>query len=399
MRRAALSLLLLVALAAAPLAAGADVDESGFRYVRDLRASGGGAVAFAADGPLFAHARVGFPDLRVLDTQGGQVPWRRPPETGAKSVRARLLNSGTANGAAVALLDFGPLRVVRDRIELDLPQRTFLGRATVFGSDTRRGTFTRLGATTVFDVAGAAGGARSTVAVFPPSDFRYYRVDVTKVSRIDGATASGRSRETEPRPLAGSSERSEQGSRTRLVLDLAWAKTPVDEVRVTARTPRYDREVAIEMSDRGAVWRRVADARIVHFPGTRVASLPVGARGRFLRLTIANGDDAPLAGLEAVPLARPRVVLVEGGHPRPYRVLYGNRAATAPQYDFALVPASALPRANAGALGPERPNPAYAAPADTRSFLERNDWVVTLALGAAAIALGLVGFLALRRRT
>ena len=44
-------------------------------------------VTFAADGPLFAHTRVGFPDLRVFDARGGQVPWRRPPETGARTVR------------------------------------------------------------------------------------------------------------------------------------------------------------------------------------------------------------------------------------------------------------------------------------------------------------------------
>jgi hypothetical protein len=397
MRR--IALLLLVALATPPLAAGADVDESSFRYVRDLDARGAGAVTFRADGPMFAHSRPDFADVRVLARDDAQVPWRRPPETGAQRVAARLLNSGRTPTAAVALLDLGPQRVVRDRIELDLPQRTFLGRATVFGGDRRSGTFVRLGTTPVFDVAGAAGRARSTVAVFPPSDFRYYRVAVTHVPRIAGASVSGRPRGTEPLPLRASTRRSEQGERTRLVLDLGDPNTPVDELRVTARTPRYDRELTVETSNRGGRWDRVTGARIVHFPGTRVAAFPVDARGRYVRLTVANGDDAPLAGLAATALARPRVLLVEGGHPRPYRVLYGNRAATAPHYDFALVPAAALPQAKTVALGHERPNPAYAAPADTRSFLERNDWVVTVALGLAAVALGLVGFLVLRRRT
>jgi hypothetical protein len=394
-----LALLLLAALATAPLAVGADVDGSSFRYVRQLDRRGAGAAAFRADGPMFAHSRPDFADVRVLDRNDAQVPWRRPPETGAQRVAARLLNNGRTPTAAVALLDLGPRRVVRDRIELDLPQRTFLGRATVFGGDRRGGTFVRLGTTPVFDVAGAAGRVRSTVAVFPPSDFRYYRVVVTHVPRISGASVSGRPRETEPLPLRATTRRSEQGERTRLVLDLGHANTPVDELRVTARAPRYDRELTVETSNGGARWDHVTGARIVHFPGTRVAAFPVDARGRYLRLTVANGDDEPLAGLAATALARPRVLLVEGGHARPYRVLYGNRAATAPQYDFALVPASALPRANAAALGPERLNPAYAAPADTRSFLERNDWIVTVSLGLAAIALGFVGFLVLRRRT
>ena len=80
-----------------------------------------------------------------------------------------MLNSGTASGAAVALLDFGPLRVVRDRIDLELPHRTFLGRATLFGSDARGGTFVRLG-----DDAGLRRGRRGRPARArpPPSSRR-----------------------------------------------------------------------------------------------------------------------------------------------------------------------------------------------------------------------------------
>ena len=95
---------------------------------------------------------------------------------------AQVLNAGTQGGAAVALLDFGPERVVRERIQLDVPPEPFVGRAEVEGSDDRR-TFTRLSSTAIYDVRGAKR-AVSTAVVFPPSDFRYYRIRATGVNEI-----------------------------------------------------------------------------------------------------------------------------------------------------------------------------------------------------------------------
>ena len=391
----------LLALLAVSLAAAATVDESQFRYLRELSASGAGPVLFQADGPLFAHTRAGFPDLRIVDARGVQVPWRRPPGADRAEVPVQVLNSGRLAGRATALLDLGPARAVRDRIRLDLPGGRFIGRATVFGSDTRVGPFVRLATTPVYDVAGAEAHARSTVAVFPPSDFRFLRVEVTSVSAIAGATVSGGPPKVQPEPVAASATRSEQANRTRLLVDMRYEQTPIDEVRVDAASPRYDREVLIEVSDSGRTWRPAGFGRIVHFPGTLTASLAVNARARFLRLTIFNGDDAPLAAIEATPLAAPRLLLAEGGHVSPYRVLYGSRSVSAPLYDFARLPARALPRVSSAraTLGPERENPDFEPPADTRSFLERNRWVLQVVLALVAVALAVSGFFALRRRT
>jgi hypothetical protein len=79
-------------------------------------------------------------------------------------------------------------------------------------------------------------------------------------------------------------------------------------------------------------------------------------------------------------------------------VLYGSRDARAPRYDFAQLPATAVPTSRAAALGPERRNADFEPPADTRSFLERNDWLVQVALALVAVALALVGFVVLRKR-
>ena len=52
----------------------------------------------------------------------------------------------------------------------------------------------------------------------------------------------------------------------------------------------------------------------------------------------------------------------------------------------------------AGQLGTERENPAWEPPEDTRSVLERNPRLVEGSLVVVALALGVGGFFALRRR-
>src|SRR5262249_46059646 len=138
-------------------AAAAEVDRADFRYLRPLVAgAGSGPVLVEPDGALFEHSQPGFADLRIADARGHEVAWRRAPS--ARSVAPEavpVLNSGRQGRFAVALLDLGPQRRIRDRVVLEVPDQGFTGRAVVLGADDRHGLFTRLSATGIYDVRGA----------------------------------------------------------------------------------------------------------------------------------------------------------------------------------------------------------------------------------------------------
>ena len=329
------------------------------------------------------------------------MAWRRVrsrPSVAPKAVP--VLNSGRDGRFAVALLDLGARRRVRDRVVLQVPDRNFVGRAVVLGADDRHGPFTRLSATGIYDVRGAQP-ARSTVAVFPSSDFRYLLVRATGVSRIIGATVSATGER--PRLLRRSAQsvsRRQNGTRTIVTLDLGSRNVPVDELRIAAETERYERPMAIFGSNGRQRFVPLTVARIFRFPGSGSAPISIGAHHRYIRIEIDNGDDAPLRGIEVSAWSRSRALLLEGGHPPPYTVYYGSSRANAPSYDFARLPTGALgdERAMHSRLGSERENPAFEPPPDTRSFATRNPGLVTGALAFAALALGAVGLLALRRR-
>jgi len=404
MRRIVLTIALLAPLATwvQPVAA-AEVDRTDFRSVRPLVAGpSGGPVLVEPDGALFEHSLPDFADLRIADRRGHEVAWRRAESRrGTAPEAVPVLNSGRQGSFAVALLDLGARRTVRDRVMLNIPDREFVGRAVVLGADDRHGPFTQLSTTGIYDARGARP-ARSTAAVFPPSDFHYLLVRATGVSRIVGATVSGaRERPRLLRRTARSVSVRQDGTRTIVTLDLGFRNVPVDELRIEAETARYERPVAILGSDfRQQGFVPLTAARIFRFPGSGSAPISIGAHHRYLRIEVDNGDDAPLRGIEVSAWSRSRALLLEGGHPPPYTVYYGSPRASAPNYDFARLPARALgvDRAVRGRLGPERENPAFEPPTDTRSLPARHPELVTGALALAALALGAVGLLALRKR-
>ena len=381
------------------LAGAVAVDPADFRYVRSLvPARPAQVLTIEPDERMLAHTKPSFDDVRVLDARGAQVPWRRAPERLSPPRPVRVLNSGREGRLAVALVDLGPRRRVYDRIELDLPDSGFVGRVTVLGADRRRGTFTRLSRTGIYDISGASH-ARSTTAVFPASDFRFLRLRATGVSRIAGATVSGTTERPRQVPRrARVAGRFATGRASVFVVDLAFAGVPVEEVSISSSKRVYERGVAVAGRNAAALgWSPLARARIFRFPGSRSAPIALFSRYRYLRVTIFNGDDAPLANVRIVARGPSEALLLEPGHPGPFQLLYGGPSVGAPSYEFARLPApeSSVPRP--ASLGPERLNARFEPPADTRDFFERHDWVVeaALALGAAVVAAG--GLLALRR--
>jgi hypothetical protein len=374
-----------IALLAVVVAAAVPVQD--LRYERPLRPSGPGLAEIVADGPMFAHARDDFSDVRIADPSGRQVPWRPlppPPPTVSRSLV--LLDAGRRGAVAVARVDLGARHGVVDRLTVDIPDRRFHGSVTVLGSDDRR-TWTELSTTEIYSVGGARP-ARSTTALLPSTDYRYLELRATHVSRIAGAFVSRTPEAPKLRPVPSHAG---VGVDT-VVVDLGYPNVPVDELRISASTPRYARRFTVFVGGTA-----VAAGDLVRVGALRQTIVPLSVRARYLRIRIDNGDNPPLTGLRVETLARPRTLLVEGGHGRQLTLLYGG-SVRAPEYDFARLPRSALQlsRARPAALGPERANAEYRV-VDTRSFVARHGSLVTLALVLAAAAVMGVAAVIMRR--
>ena len=380
-------------------AAGASaVDTTHHRYWRALPDEvATGNVAFEPDGTMLAHARRDLGDVRIVDANGEQVPWRRLEPRQVAPEPAQVLNAGRIGDDAVALVDVGQRREPYERVDLDVEGEDFVGRVTVRGADSRAGPFVELSTTTVFDVQGATH-ARSTTVVLPATDYRFLELRASGVVAIRGATVLGQYE----RPqlvrrrhaiVAGDPDRGRESVYT---LDFGLNGVPVSRLEVDAATERYDRPIRVESSRDGEHWVSLAAGRITRDEDVAENALEFGSEARLLRVTIENGDDPPLEDVRLETFGRSRAIVVEAGHPTPLRVYYGNPRLAPPSYEFARLAAERPERVlDPSQLAPEQVNEAYVAP--PVPFLERHDWVVEAALVAAALALGAIGLLVLLR--
>ncbi len=390
---------LVAVLAATSLAAG--VQQSDFRYTRALPDQvASGKVGFEPDGLLLAHTCCSnFADLRVVDANGAQVPWRFVPDDRVQvGLPATVLNSGRQGNVAVALVDVGPARRVYERVELGIAGGNFVGRVTALGADARGGPFTTLSTTTVYDVTGAKR-ARSTTIVLPPTDQRFLQLRATGVRRITNATVLGEHERTNlvrrrHAVLSGSRER---GRATVYTLDFGVSGTPVTRLELSTLEPAtYDRPVRVDGSNDRHTFVQLANGRMTRAPRLLSPPIELDSTYRYLRVTIENGDDPPLRGVRTETYGPSFALMVEGGHPPPLRLLYGGDV-DAPSYEYARLPVDRpVGVLEPARLAPERPNPAFELPGEP--FGERHRWLVQVALGLAALAVAAAGLLAFRRR-
>ena len=379
----------------------AQVETSEFRYTRTLVGPSGVPVTFEPDGAMYGHASEGFSDLRVVGADDTQVPWRTEPLPAAVPPRAvALVARGELDGVVSVVLDRGAALEVIDRVELEIPDREFVGDVEVLGSSTGvEGSYATLSTTPIYAVRGAVA-ARSTTALFPSTDYRYLLVRARGVSGIDGATVSRDPLQPRLDAVDAASSVRRRSRATVVTLDLGFPNVPVDAVEVQSSTDTFVRRAVVEGSNDATTFVPLGAAEVARYRGVDLDRIPVDGRQRYVRVTIVNGDDAPLSGLRVRALARDRQLVLAGGFTPPYRLFYGAPGLAAPAYDFARLPAGAicLDRARESQLGGEILNEDFEPPVDTRTFFERNPNVVNGLLVLAALVAAVGGLLALRRR-
>jgi hypothetical protein len=155
-----------------------------------------------------------------------------------------------------------------------------------------------------------------------------------------------------------------------------------DASRRGGAPPRQSEGIRLEQDGRG-------DG--IHFIPLALGAVPYPS---IVRLTVENGDDAPLAlhGIELQMLERRVCLLAKPGVDYVFR--YGNPGLAAARYDLAPLEA-ALPRASLGRLGPEEAlevSPAAAVP-----WSDRHRALLWASLLAAVAALSYAALRSARR--
>lgn len=170
-------------------------------------------------------------------------------------------------------------------------------------------------------------------------------------------------------------------------------------VAFTGTSGTFVRDASIETSDDGTAWERIGYGRVARFAdGSGEGSFAFPERtASFVRVTVDDGNDAPLAGAIPHLAAVPHDIVFEANAGHTYRLLSKNPAALAPTYDLAARLAHEAWTASAATTESTRAFASYVGPVDRRTLTQKYPWLLSIAIGVLAIVLTLFALTTLRK--
>jgi hypothetical protein len=354
-----------------------------------------------------SRSRREWTDLRVIDSSGHEVPFVLHARMGGKTLRRRpvpLLEPTLVKGQyQQAVLDTGGTGAAHNTVRLGVTTNAALLAWVEIAVGTDLKEWRVVQARAPIYVLHAAGKDDNTDVSYPDSASRYLRVRV--LDGTDGykltSAELGYQQSSRAEYVPAGIEltlSTAPGSRTIWTSQGDWSPFPISRVAFQTDATMFSRQATVEVSDDGERWRPVGGQEI---RGAAGGGEPVALAfgfgelyGRAWRVTVLNGNDAPIADLHPQLLMVQRRVLWRPEPGGSYRLLFGNPRAPTPQYDLGgRSEAKALDAAVIGEVGAPVENMTWV---DPTPWTERQAAVLWVALIAAVVVLGLVAVQTLR---
>jgi hypothetical protein len=362
---------------------------------------------------IWRASRNGLNDLRVADASGNELPFfvRTPPASAQQHdtpVPVHMVDPVTLpKGGFRATFVQGPKPLPNNGVVLTVDGSDFLRTARIESSTNGHDFGVLEEGPLVYRIS----GARDQLTVhYPESEARFLRI--TLLPRGDGqevrisggsllvvnphAPVRGAPPETLLDLAASGQTQDKQEHRSHFEFDAGEPGVPLNELRLTVKTPAFERRATVLALNSQQEWVPVGSGVLFRADdehGNRSENTTLGIqtdRGR-LRVDIDDGDDPPLVIEGAKARAVNREIMFRADKAGPLQLFVGDEGAPARQYDlkdvFDRAPNATLTEAF---LGVPVTNPAFktaAAPAAQVSWTDQHKTLAGLILGGLLLAL------------
>ena len=413
-------LLAAVVLAGFPRLALADFSLADWQYVKSITLPpdlGEAILAeVAVDSQVFAQANKGLGDLRIVRDGAEEAPYQLAITRGGSrrtSHNVRIQDLGHVPGHHTELvMDLGRLGLLHNEVEILTTSKNFQRKVDLESSNDGESWLTVIRGVEIYDftVAKRNFNARNTRVQYTESTARYLRVRILNggeapLAITGGSAASlveeGPLRTEFPAQIIDREEDSNRGI-SRLTVDLTTTGVPTDRLTLGTGETNFHRRVTMEGSLDGEIWRAISGSGEVYayetpkFTGSNLMVDYPEVNYRYLRLSIHNQDDAPLAVADVAASGLRRRLIFQPTLGATYGLYYGNKEARQPSYDLErFLPYLETDNLPGAELGQQRRNSQFARPELPVS--ERFSWLITLGVAAVAAVAGLLLFGVLRQ--
>jgi hypothetical protein len=345
-----------------------------------------------------------YDDLRIVDDHNDETPYVLDPQCAATPARnATVSDVGFVPGRYTqALLDAGTAGTLYSGISIDTPRDTYFDRVDVAISDDRTTWRDVRNDALIYRVADSGDPGTQAISL-PPARARWIRIrvlDPRAFFSVDSATLAATDSQTPQRvmllhALGQSSSRDEYG-RSIVDVDLGTPNTHISSIHFTTAQHEFSRDVSIFTSDDDEHWSFAGGGRIERFAhGTPILDVDLSqASGRYVRVKVTNGSDAPLPDLRAFVFGPRRVLVFVARRGRSY-FLTRTASDEAPAYDLGTLLEHDNPQTFALAQ--------LASGEAQHQSLQRTaisqPLILTIAFGVVIVTLGAVTLLTLRQHT
>jgi hypothetical protein len=360
---------------------------------------------------IYPRSQLSLEDLRVIDGQGNEIPYTTFVLDGAKQTEHLTASvhekSFTPGGYTQTVIEIKGDAPFHNSLEIETPEQNFIEWASVEASDDARVWRIVQERAPIFRFT-KEGRDGTRIIHYSENNARYLRVRI-----LDGETqfpiagavvfheTSG-PKERVPLEVQAVPEANSAARRTVWTADLGGRGAPVTEVHFEVGPMAFVRCVDLSASDDQKEWSTFATGQIYRFhQGEKVeeqlmVSIAYGGAGhRYWRVSVENGNDAPLADASVRLYTTPRHVVFEQQPGKSYSLIYGQERVQAAEYDLGRrVDAAQESAAIRGNLGPEEVNTGWA---DPRPWTETHEVFLWGVLLIAVIVIGFTAIQSMRR--
>jgi hypothetical protein len=372
-------------------------------------------ASFVLPEDVYPHAQPGLADLRIIDDTGNEVPYARLSlhgSTNSAAIRAKLIENSFEPGRYTQLVvGAGRQPPFHNAVRIETRQSEFIEWVSVEASDDARNWRMVQPRAPIFRFEQEGHSGTQTVS-YSENNALYLRIrilDGHKQFPISGASILHQTSQPPERAawdISLTPEAHPPAGRTVWNADLGQGRVPVSEVRFEVPAPlEFIRSVELSSSSDRQTWSTWASGEIDRYrPGgadsrmEEKLTVPVpylNPTGRYWRVEIFNGSDAPLEGVAVHFYVTPLHIIFEQQPGRNYQLLYGQDRAGAPNYDLPrrLDAKQELAAADVS-VAAEQENSKYA---DPRPWSEQHQVFLWVIMGLAVVLLGYSALRSLRR--
>ncbi|MGC1629675.1 MAG: DUF3999 family protein [Candidatus Acidiferrales bacterium] len=370
-------------------------------------------VSVVAPLDMYSHAKPWLGDVRVIDDQGAEVPFmifRQAGTSHTASLPSTLgENSFTEGKFTQLVVDLGAHAPFHNALRIETSSQDFIEWVQVEASDDGHVWRMVQERTPIFRFR-KDGHEGTQVVRYSENNAQYLRIRILDgdakfpVSGVNELHEVVEPAERVPMEIALAPDAKQQAGRSVWSADVGPAAALVSEVLFDVTSPaEFIRSVNVSSSADGKDWFGVCGGEIYRYRREEAQleqlSVPVphGApQRRYLRVEIANGNDAPLTDGAPRLYITPQHIVFEQQPGRSYSLIYGQERAVAAQYDLRRrVEARRMAAmAVAGQTGAEEVNTDWV---DPRAWTETHDMFLWLVMLAAVLLIGYAAVRSLRK--